>query len=145
MTQSSVFSVGTAAAQNSKRHVSKRSVDNLISATSRFHKGDNLHRRKHCCTPLSLREYSRLLNRCVASNSEKSSHAKRNTLPRSLQTGKLASATLCTCKGSTQASAAPARAVREEHTNTAFHPNENGILKALNHKSSRSKFAREKK
>lgn len=129
------------------RYVSKGSVDNLISATSRFHKDDNLHPQKYCCMPLPLSEYARLLNLCMVSYSE-NLPIQCNILTRSLPTGKLALAILRSAcvhvRYDHQASTSTALVIQDEQRNTVFHPSKNGILTALEHRSSFSNSPRRK-
>lgn len=73
---------------------------------------------------------------------------QRNTLTQSLRRGKPALATLGSAcvlvRDHHQASTSSALATQDEQRNTGFHPNRNGILKALEHRSSFSNWPRTK-
>lgn len=130
--------------------MSKGSVDNLISVTSRFHKHDNLLPQKYCCNPLPSLEYSSWLHLCILSYSENLSIRRRNVLliiP-GLHPGKLALAILRSASVRVRhhhPSVSIALIIDDEHRNASFHPKENAILKAVCLGSSISDSPRRKK
>lgn len=127
--------------------MSKGSVDNLISAPSRFHKHDHLHPQKYCCMPLPLSEYARLVNLCKVSYSENLS-IQCNIPARSFRAGILALAILRSAWVRVRIIIGPPRPqhwpYKMNRETTAFHRNKNGILKALHHRSSFSNSPRRK-